>query len=36
MTFLWQHWVIVLVVLAVGLYIGRKTTWLSQVPVIGS
>jgi len=35
MTFLWQHWVIVLVVLLVGFYLGRKTTLFNTVPVIG-
>lgn len=35
MNFLWQHWVAAILLLAVGMYIGRKTTLLSGVPFIG-
>lgn len=35
MNFLWQHWVAVIVFLVIGFYVGRKTTLLSGVPVIG-
>jgi hypothetical protein len=35
MQILWQHWVIFLVVLVVGIYIGRKTQLLAGVPLIG-
>jgi uncharacterized protein YneF (UPF0154 family) len=36
MNFAMQHWVAVILFLLVGFYIGRKTTWLNTVPVIGS
>lgn len=29
------HWVLALVMLALGIYLGRKTGFLSGVPVIG-
>lgn len=35
MTFVWQHWVMAIVLVAVGIYIGRKTQLLAGVPVIG-
>ena len=35
MNFLWQHWVAAVVLIAVGIYIGRKTTLLSGLPLIG-
>lgn len=36
MNFAMQHWVAVLVFLLLGFYVGRKTTWLSALPVVGS
>lgn len=35
MQILWQHWVLFLIVLAVGMWIGRKTDLLRGLPVIG-
>lgn len=35
MNFLWQHWVAAVVLILVGVYIGRKTSLGSGLPVIG-
>ena len=35
MNFLWQHWLAVVVFLVIGFYIGRKTTLLNTLPIIG-
>lgn len=33
MQFLWQHWVVVLITLAIGFYLGRKTTVLQGTAI---
>jgi hypothetical protein len=35
MNWVWQHWVGALVILALGIWVGRKTNLLSGLPLIG-